>query len=69
MTAHPTETDRRVVIDEFKRVLDIYVKEITAVGMHNGIHMENRQMIASLDQLVKAAGGEKAEAVMLEAIG
>jgi hypothetical protein len=60
---------RRVVIDEFKRVLDVYVKESTAVGILNGVHMENRQMIASLDQLVKAAGGEKAEAVMLEAIG
>jgi len=60
---------RRVVVDEFKRLLDIYVKESTAVGMLNGVNMENRQMIMSLDQLVKAAGGEKAEAAMLEALG
>ena len=60
---------RRVVVDEFKRLLDIYVKESTAVGMLNGVHMENRQMIMSLDQLVRAAGGEKAESAMLEALG
>jgi hypothetical protein len=61
------ETRRRKRADEFVKVLDEYVRVTISTAMIVGGLQENQKYLNKLDNLIKAAGGEKSEAVMLEA--
>ncbi len=60
--------ERRQVSSDLKKILDVYAKNATEVGMASGIVFENKTWMAKLDQLFSAAGGEKAIEIMSEPV-
>lgn len=60
--------DRKVAGDEFMQVLDKYQKVSTEVGMATGIGMENKQWMTVLKDIITAAGGVKAQEIMMEEV-
>jgi hypothetical protein len=59
---------RRKRVNEFVAKLDEYIKATVTTAMIVGALRENEKFLARLDQLIRAAGGAKSEAVMLEAL-
>lgn len=59
---------RRLKAKEFDPVLRSYVTESTKLGMFMGAAIENKRHLDKLTDLIRAAGGSKSEAVMLEAL-
>jgi hypothetical protein len=60
-------TKRKKRVDGFVKVLDQYIKSTITTAMLIGGLNENQRYINLLDEKIKAAGGSKSEAVMLEA--
>ena len=58
---------RRKRADDFVKTLDEYIKATITVAMLVGGLQENQRYIGIMDGLIKAAGGTKSEAVLLEA--
>lgn len=58
---------RRKRADDFVKTLDEYIKATITVAMLVGGLQENQRYIGVMDGLIKAAGGTKSEAVLLEA--
>lgn len=58
---------RKKRMDEFVRVLDDYIRATITTAMLVGGVGENNFYLSTLDGLIKAAGGAKSEAVLLEA--
>ena len=58
---------RRKRMDEFVKVLDSYIKATITTAMLVGGAGENHKLLAYLDELIRAAGGSKSEAVLMEA--
>jgi chaperonin cofactor prefoldin len=58
---------RRKRVDDFVRTLDDYVKATVTTAMIVGALNKNLDLLAKMDVLLKAAGGVKSEAVLLEA--
>ena len=58
---------RRKRVEDFVRTLDEYVKVTITTAMIVGATNENNKYLGKLDALLKAAGGVKSEAVLLEA--
>ena len=58
---------RKKRIDEFVKVLDAYIQATVTTAMIVGGLNENQRYLNILDDKIRAAGGSKSEAVMLEA--
>lgn len=58
---------RRLAMREFGEAAAKYITASMHLGNHHGAAMENQDYMARLDKLIKAAGGAKSEAVLLEA--
>lgn len=58
---------RRKKVDSFVQVLDEYIKTTITTAMIVGALNENFRLLGKLDLLIRAAGGSKSEAVLLEA--
>jgi hypothetical protein len=56
---------RKRAVDEFLQVARQYLTASCYVGLYNGAASENSAYLAKLDKLIKAAGGSKSEAVLL----
>lgn len=58
---------RRKRVDDFVRKLDEYIKATITTAMIVGAVQKNEELLRQMDGLLKAAGGAKSEAVLLEA--
>ena len=58
---------RRERVAKFVMVMNAFVAESTKSGMYQGAMVENHHFIQKLDKLIRAAGGSKSEAVLIEA--
>jgi hypothetical protein len=54
--------------NEFWRTFNEYLQAINRMNIYNGAANENQQYMMYLDKYIRAAGGEKSEAVLLETI-
>lgn len=54
---------------EFIGVMNEYIKFVLYSALYNGAGAENKHLLGVLDKHIKAAGGAKSEAVMLEKMG
>lgn len=59
---------RKKRFQDFLQVYDQYMQLSVAVGMYTGALAENAAFLQTLDAHIKAAGGNKSEEVMLEAL-
>lgn len=59
---------RKIRVAEVKQALDVYITESTKLGIFTGAAIENKQHLDRLTELIRAAGGSKSEAVMVEAL-
>ena len=62
------QTLMRTRYKEFAEAYNEYVRCSTAVGMYTGALNENAAFLRALDLSIRAAGGSKSEAVLLEAL-
>ena len=58
---------RRKRTEDFVAVLDEYIKTTITTAMLVGGAGENQRLLAYMDELIRAAGGSKSEAVLMEA--
>jgi hypothetical protein len=63
----PNKNRRRARMTEFVKVLDAYIRITITTAMIIGGLNENTRYLNQLDNLIKAAGGEKSEEVLLNA--
>lgn len=68
LTAINYRDKRRRMANEFGRILTSYIQESTKLGVLMGAAIENKRNLDKLTELIRAAGGSKSEAVMLEAL-
>jgi hypothetical protein len=59
---------RRKRVNEFIAKLDEYIKATVTTAMIVGALRENEKFLAQLDKLLRAAGGSKSEAVLMESL-
>ncbi len=59
---------RRVQMNEFTRTMNTYITESLKLGIFLGAANENKIHLDKLTELIRAAGGSKSEAVMMEAL-
>jgi hypothetical protein len=59
---------RHQLVLQFKEQLGRYVKKINMSGVLNGSGLECRGIMSKLDELIRMAGGSKAEEIMQEAM-
>jgi len=59
---------RKVRVAKISQIITEYVKETVKMGMFMGAAIENKHHLDKLTELIRAAGGSKSEAVMLEAL-
>ncbi len=64
LEACTSKSRREKVVQHFKALLAEYIKSSTFVGVCNGVHLENKSLMAVHDKLTKALGGSKAVEVM-----
>ena len=57
---------RRAKMDEFVLALNDYTQKSLMAALYAGVMQENFQWMSELDKYIRAAGGEKSEAVLLE---
>ncbi len=60
---------REKLVNEFQDIIDRWIKANTETGGMNGTQLENRHLMAMVDDLIRMAGGASAAEVMLEAEG
>lgn len=63
---HKNATRRREAFKKFADAARAYIEQSMYAGVHYGAMQENAEYLGKLDQLIKAAGGAKSEAVLLE---
>ena len=63
---HKNATRRRNAMKKFADAARVYLEKSMFAGVHFGALQENNEILMKLDNLIKAAGGEKSEAVLLE---
>ena len=63
---HKNATRRREAFKKFADAARAYIEKSMFAGVHFGAMQENAEYLGKLDQLIKAAGGAKSEAVLLE---
>lgn len=59
---------RKVRVEKVTKIIIEYVKESVKMGVFMGAAIENKNHLDKLTELIRAAGGSKSEAVMLEAL-
>ncbi len=59
---------RKARVVEVMHALDAYILESNKLGIFTGAAIENKQHLDRLTELIRAAGGSKSEAVMVEAL-
>ena len=59
---------RQVTMSEFTKIMETYITESLKLGIFFGAAHENKLHLDKLTELIRAAGGSKSEAVMLEAL-
>jgi len=57
---------RARIVDDFKEVLDKWVRANSEAGVMNGSQIEARQLMGKIDELLEAAGGEENAQLMVE---
>jgi hypothetical protein len=62
------EKHRKKMAGEFMANLQDHLKALFYAALYTGAHEENMAYMNKLDALIKAAGGSKSEAVLLEAM-
>lgn len=62
---HKNYNRRRAAMTKFKEAAQKYLEASGYVGLFTGAYQENQNYLALLDKLIKAAGGEKSEEVLL----
>jgi hypothetical protein len=60
-----SKTKKRTILSKFVDAAQEYAKSASIVGVHAGAKQENTNCLARLDNLIRAAGGEKSEEVLL----
>lgn len=59
---------RQVAMVDFTKIMETYITESLKLGIYLGAAHENKLHLDKLTELIRAAGGAKSEAVMLEAL-
>jgi hypothetical protein len=55
-------------MNKFPAAMDKFIRACTAIGLHNGASYENRSYLAQLDDMTRAAGSAKSEAILTDMI-
>jgi hypothetical protein len=55
-------------MNKFPAAMDRFIRACTAIGLHNGASNENRSYLVQLDEMTRAAGSAKSEAILTEQI-